>query len=366
MLKTRMNTGKVLMITGPRQVGKTTLAKTLVTELGLTYKYYNGDLQDVRARFADITLANIQSIVENHQVIIIDEAQRIQNIGLILKIIYDEIPGRQIIVTGSSSLELGDTINEPLTGRKLEYHLYPISWAEYEGSVGAFDAKNTLHDRMIYGSYPEVITSKGDEYDILLNLAESYLYKDIFALVGVRKPQTLQKLTRALAYQIGSEVSLNELANLVGIDKNTVSNYIDLLEKAFVIVPLQPLSRNLRNEISTSRKIYFMDLGIRNMLINDFKPLHMRQDVGALWENFMFIERLKRNHYNRYRVNAYFWRTHAQQEIDLIEEKDGGFEAFEFKWKLKRNPKIPKPFKDAYGTSLLQAISSENFETFVK
>jgi uncharacterized protein len=364
-LKTRIATGKILVISGPRQVGKTTLAREVTNQLNLPTKYFNGDLQEVRAQFAEITIENLRNVVGGHAVLIIDEAQRIENIGLILKIIYDELPGKMILVTGSSSLELGDSLYEPLTGRKLEYHLYPISWNEYTGSLGDFDKKAALEKRLIFGCYPDVINQEGDEYDVLFNLAESYLYKDIFALVNVRKPQVLQKLTRALAYQIGGEVSYNELSNLVGIDKNTVAHYIDLLEKAFVVVTLQPLSRNLRNEISTSRKVYFMDNGIRNMIINDFKPLSDREDVGALWENFLFIERMKRNHYARHRVNHYFWRTHAQQEVDLVEEKDGAMKAFEFKWNPKRNAKLPRPFDKAYNVASFDVINTETFEAFL-
>lgn len=365
VLKENSTSGKVLMITGPRQAGKTTLVRKLAAEIGRPFIALNGDLQEVRTRFADISLPNLQSIIGNNEVLVIDEAQRIQNIGLILKIIHDEMPGKMIIATGSSALELGDSLHEPLTGRKLEYHLYPISWSEYQQNVGEYEALNHLNDRLIYGSYPDVINQKGNEFEILLNLVESYLYKDLFALVGIRKPQILQKLTQALAFQVGNEVSYNELANLAGIDKNTVANYIDLLEKAFVIVPLQPLSRNLRNEISSSRKIYFMDLGVRNMLINDFKPLHQRQDIGALWENFLFIERLKRNHYGRYHVHSYFWRTHARQEIDYIEEKDGRFEAFEFKWNSKKKGRITSVFTKAYPNSTGTIVNRENFQTFL-
>jgi uncharacterized protein len=275
------------------------------------------------------------------------------------------MPSVQLLVTGSSSLELANLTNEPLTGRKWEYSMFPISWQELNDHFGYINALMQLENRLIFGMYPEVIMNIGEERERLSVLSQSYLYKDILSLGQVRKPDVLQKLLKAVALQLGNEVSLNELGNLVGVDKNTVMTYLDLLEKSFVIFRLQPLSRNLRNEISSSRKIYFYDNGIRNALLNNYAPLELRQDVGALWENFLISERLKTNHYNKKWVNMYFWRTKLQQEIDYVEEIDGQFTAFEFKWKKHKNVKLPTSFSEAYKPLDFQVITKENFDNFL-
>lgn len=312
-----------------------------------------------------MNLERLKNIIGKAKTVIIDEAQRIPNIGLALKLITDNLPEVQLIVTGSSSLEISDLTNEPLTGRKWEYSMYAVSWSELRNYYGSVNAQMQLENRLIFGMYPEIITNVGEERERLINLSQSYLYKDILSLKLIRKSDVLQKLLRALALQLGNEVSMNELSQVVGADKATVTNYIDLLEKTFVIFRLLPLSRNLRNEISSSRKIYFYDNGIRNAIINNFSPLTLRQDVGALWENFLISERIKVNHYRKRYVNTYFWRTQAQQEIDYIEEADGQFKAFEFKWNERKTSKLPAKFAEAYAPQIFEVINRQNFDSFL-
>lgn len=312
-----------------------------------------------------MNLERLKNIIGKAKTVIIDEAQRIPNIGLTLKLITDNLPEVQLIVTGSSSLEISDLTYEPLTGRKWEYSIYAISWSELRNYYGSVNAQMQLENRLIFGMYPEIITNVGEERERLINLSQSYLYKDILSLKLIRKSDVLQKLLRALALQLGNEVSMNELSQVVGADKATVMSYIDLLEKTFVIFRLLPLSRNLRNEISSSRKIYFYDNGIRNAIINNFSPLTLRQDVGALWENFLISERIKVNHYRKRYVNTYFWRTQAQQEIDYIEEADGQFKAFEFKWNERKTSKLPAKFAEAYAPQIFEVINRQNFDSFL-
>lgn len=307
----------------------------------------------------------LKQIIGKSRIVFIDEAQRVRNIGLTLKIIIDQLRPEQLFVTGSSSLELANEINESLTGRKWEYMLFPISWGELQDHMGYLDALKQLEQRMIYGSYPDVVTNKGDEREILNEIAGSYLYKDLLSFQGIKKPEIIEKLLKALALQICNEVSYNELAALVQVDKNTVQSYIELLEKAFVIFRLQPLSRNIRNEISTSRKIYFYDNGVRNALISNFNALSLRNDTGALWENFLVSERKKVLEYERIYANTYFWRTTYQQEIDYIEERDGKFYAFEFKWNPNKKVKIPKKFLEGYPDAETNVIHRDNLHGFL-
>lgn len=285
-IQEKIGKGKAIIILGARQTGKTTLVKSfLPTDLanGLFLDTDNIEVQEI---LANANLERLKNIIGQATIVIIDEAQRIPNVGLSLKLITDNMPNVQLLVTGSSSLELANLTNEPLTGRKWEYMMFPISWQELINHFGYVNARLQLENRLIFGMYPEIITHLGEERERLSVLSQSYLYKDILSLGRIRKPEFLQKLLKALAFQVGNEVSLNELSQLVGIDKATVSTYLDLLGKSFVIFRLQALSRNLRNEISATRKIYFYDNGIRNALINNFAPLSLRQDVGALWENF--------------------------------------------------------------------------------
>lgn len=356
---------KAIIILGARQTGKTTLIKKILKESKNHAILLNADLPTVQQQLQNPSVSGLKQIFGLAKLVFIDEAQRISNIGITLKIIIDELEDIQLVVTGSSALELSNSINEPLTGRKLEYRLFPISWQELINYSGYLDALSQLEQRIIFGMYPDVINNMGNEREILANLSESYLYKDIIAFQQVRKPEFVQKLLQALAFQIGKEVSYNELATLLQIDRKTIINYIDLLEKSFIIFRLPAFSRNLRNELTSKIKIYFNDTGVRNALIEDFRPLGLRPDKGELWENFLISERLKANHYGRRFVKTYFWKTHQKQEIDFIEESDGQIKAFEFKWKEKANMRFPLTFNEAYKDATMQFISTENFNQFI-
>lgn len=357
----RLGKGKAIVLIGPRQVGKTTLFNKLLESK--EHLFLNGDDPTVRKLLTNPNIEQLKNIIGNFKVVFIDEAQRIENIGLTLKLITDQLKSVQLLVSGSSAFELNNQTQEPLTGRKWEYQLYPISWTEFENNVGYLKAQQQLELRVVYGMYPDVINSFGDETAILKQLTDSYLYKDILSYGGIRKPEIIEKLLRALAFQIGSEVSYNELAQLLGIDKKTVSNYIDLLCQAYVIFKLPSFSKNLRNEIKTNQKIYFYDTGVRNMIIGDLNTLEVRQDKGNLWENFLISERLKHNEYNSSLSKGYFWRTVQQQEIDYVEEEAGTVKGFEIKWNPLRKIKIPKTFVEAYN-SKVQIITKENFRNF--
>lgn len=362
-IKNRFGTGKAILLIGPRQVGKTTLFNKLLE--GKEYLFLNGDDPTVRKLLSNPNLEQLKNIIGNHNTVFIDEAQRIDNIGLTLKLITDQLKSVQLLVSGSSAFELNNQTQEPLTGRKWEYQLYPISWGEFESYVGFLKAEQQLELRVIYGMYPDVINNFGEEKDILKQLTDSYLYKDILSYGGIRKPEVLEKLLRALAFQIGSEVSYNELSQLLGIDKKTVATYIDLLSQAFVIFKLPSFSKNLRNEIKTNQKIYFYDTGVRNMIIGDLSPMNDRQDKGNLWENFLISERLKYRAYNNSLAKGYFWRTVQQQEIDYVEEEAGKLKGFEIKWNPKNKVKIPKTFLEAYDTEV-NIINRDNFREFLK
>lgn len=364
LLQNRWNSGKVLIVLGPRQVGKTTLLEQLCREHG-EFAFFNGDEADTQIRLSNVNEAQLLRLLSGNHTVFIDEAQRIENIGITLKIIHDRIKDIRLVVSGSSALELANDINEPLTGRKWEFILYPISWEELVQNQTYSRAIGQLELRLIYGMYPEVVTMTGDEDAVLRQIAASYLYKDLLGYKGIRKPDMLSKLLTALAFQVGSEVSYNELSNTLRIDRATIENYIDLLEKAFVVFRLQPFTRNLRSEISSSRKIYFYDNGMRNAILNNFSPLALRNDTGALWENFLVSERMKANHYRQEHVKAYFWRTHAQQEIDYIEEYDGQLHAYEFKWKSGAKAKFPKTFIESYPGTETQVITPDNFDEFL-
>lgn len=357
-IKNRFGTGKAILLIGPRQVGKTTLFNRLLE--GKEYLFLNGDDPTVRKLLSNPNLEQLKNIIGNYKTVFIDEAQRIDNIGLTLKLITDQLKSVQLLVSGSSAFELNNQTQEPLTGRKWEYQLYPISWGEFESNVGFLKAEQQLELRIIYGMYPDVINNFGEEKDILKQLTDSYLYKDILSYGGIRKPEVLEKLLRALAFQIGSEVSYNELSQLLGIDKKTVATYIDLLCQAFVIFKLPSFSKNLRNEIKTNQKIFFYDTGVRNMIIGDLSPMDDRQDKGNLWENFLIAERLKFLAYNNSLSKGYFWRTVQQQEIDYVEEGEGKLKGFEIKWNPKNKVKIPKTFLEAYDAEV-KIINKDNF-----
>jgi len=327
--------------------------------------YLNCDEPVVHSRLSDVNTPLWKQIMGDKRIVFIDEAQRIKNIGIKLKLVTDNIKDVQLVVTGSSSFDLANEIKEPLTGRKWEYFLYPISWGELKNHLDFLERAGQLEQRLIYGMYPEIITSPGQEIKLLNTQSGSMLYKDLLSFRGIRKPDLLENLLRALALQVGQEVSFNELSTLLQVDKNTVIAYINLLERAFIIFRLQPLSRNLRNEISTSRKIYFYDNGIRNSLIANFNPLNLRNDAGALWENFLVSERIKYNHYNNNYLNIYFWRTHNRQEIDFIEEYGGKMYAYEFKWGSSSKIRFPELFLKSYPVQSTSIINNENFEEFI-
>ena len=333
----KMGKGKAIIVIGPRQVGKTTLIKTILKNEA--HLFLDSDDPTVRNLMTNPNTEQLKSIIGKNKFVFIDEAQRIENIGITLKIITDQFKEVQLLVSGSSAFELNNKINEPLSGRKWEFQLYPVSWKELEDNIGFLKAEQQLEIRLLYGMYPDVINNTSEAFDVLKELTNSYLYKDILVLSSIRKPEVLEKLLQALALQMGSEVSYNELSQLLNIDKNTVSNYIDILEKAFVIFKLKSFSRNLRNEIKTNQKIYFYDNGIRNMIIGNFNPLELRQDKGALWENFLISERMKKNSYENNTAKPYFWRTVQQQAIDYVEDLNGNITAYEIKWNIKAKVK---------------------------
>ena len=364
LIKNDFGRGKIIVLMGARQVGKTTLFDSVVSGSSNVLRL-NCDNYDDRSDLENKTSTELRQLMGNHEVVIIDEAQRAKNIGLSLKMLADLKLSMQILVTESSSLTLANEIDEPATGRLIEYNLFPLSLAELMQHTSPREEKRLLEQRMIYGLYPEVVTKPGDAKRILVNLANNYLYRDLLEYRGVKKPEVLQKLVRALALQIGSEVSYNELSRTVGVDKATVESYIDLLEKCFVVFRLPAYSSNLRREIKRGRKIYFYDNGIRNALLSNFAPLDLRDDVGMLWENMMVSERIKRNSYSRSYAQMYFWRTQQQQEVDLIEEQDGRLTAFEFKWNTKKKAKLPKTFIDNYPNTDFKVISPDNYVEFV-
>jgi predicted AAA+ superfamily ATPase len=312
-----------------------------------------------------IGIKELEKIIGKSEIVIIDEAQRIKDVGITLKLITDHFPGIRLFVSGSSSLDLANEINEPLTGRKLTYQLFPLSFQEMKNHHGYWEEKQLLTQRLIFGYYPEIVTHKGDEIKLLNNLINSYLYKDILNFGLIKKPVVLDKLLRALALQTGSEVSYNELAQTVGADKETVERYIDLLEKSFIVFKLNAFNRNVRNEIKKGKKIYFYDNGIRNAIIGDFKSFELRTDKGALWENFIISERIKYLHYSGFYGRYYFWRTTQQQEIDFIEEIDGRFNVYEITTGKKRKKKISKTFLSNYPVAKNQIITLDNFDEFI-
>ena len=360
------NRKKIITLLGPRQVGKTTLLEQIVEEIGnkdiLTL---NCDDEDDRTLLQGRSSTELKNLISKHTLVIIDEAQRVEDIGLTLKKIGDLKTTTNIIVTGSSSLGLGDKINEPATGRLIEYNLFPFTMAELAAHTSWKEENRMLNQRLIYGMYPEVVMHPEDARRTLMTLCNSYLYKDLLSYDGIRKHALLQNLVRALALQLGSEVSYNELAQLIGADKVTVEKYIDLLEKCFVVFRLPSYSRNLRNEIKKGKKIYFYDNGIRNAVLSNFAQPEFRTDMGALWENFLVSERLKQNIYKGTYAQMYFWRTQAQQEIDYIEECDGQLSTFEFKWNPKTKATFPKTFNEAYPGSTFEIITPENYERFI-
>lgn len=355
---------KAVVLLGPRQVGKTTLLQEISKEYPKTLML-DCDEPDIRKILTDATSTSLKSFFGDAGIVIIDEAQRIKNIGLTLKLITDKLKHIRLIVSGSSALELSSDISEPLTGRKVEILISGISVQELIDYHGKMEENRLLHNRLIYGMYPEIITHPERAETQLQELTSGYLYKDIFNYQDIRRPELLPNLLEALARQVGSEVSYNELAQLLGSDPATIVRYIDLLEKSMVVFRLRSFSRNLRNELKKSRKIYFFDNGIRNALMADFRPFELRTNQGALWENFAISERLKFNMNESTYVNKYFWRTRQQQEIDYIEEKNGQLYAYDFKVSSKKDAKFSSTFTDAYQPVITQTINMDNYMSFL-
>jgi uncharacterized protein len=354
---------KVILLFGARQTGKTTLLQN-IAQSQENVLWLNGDEYDIQERFKNPTSTSLKSMIGNHKLVIIDEAQRIHDIGIGLKLIHDNYPDIQLIATGSSAFELKNRTNESLTGRKIEYFLYPISYEEMAINHSELIEKRLLNTRLVFGSYPEIINQNENPIDYLKSLIDSYLFKDILMLDAIKKPEKLVNLLQALAFQVGSEITYSEIGNLIGLDSKTVESYIDLLEKCFIIFKLKSLNRNLRNELKLSKKIYFYDNGVRNALISNFQILEGRQDIGALFENYIISERQKYNHYHFNYVNKFFWRTKEQQEIDYIEEQNGGFDVYEIKWN-KSKLFIPKTFINAYENSTYKLINKDNYNEFL-
>ena len=368
VLESKIGKGKVLLLIGPRQVGKTTLLKNMLESVSTEKKvqFWNCDESDVRQFLSEANSAKLKSFVGNSDFIVIDEAQRVKDIGLTIKLLHDSFPNVQLAVTGSSSLDLSNSINEPLTGRKFEYNLFPFSTNELVNHTSMLEEMRLLKNRLVYGFYPDVVNNPGEEKEILTNIVNSYLYKDVFEFQDIRKSSVIEKLVQALALQVGSEVSFNELGNLLGIDTVTVQRYVDLLEKAYVIFHIRSFSRNVRNELKKSIKIYFYDNGVRNSVISNFSPVELRSDIGALWENFLISERIKNNAYHNKHAKYYFWRTTQKQEIDFIEEVDQNLFAYEFKYNPKKaNSKCPVTFSNNYPNVPFDVITSENYMDFV-
>ena len=359
--------GKVLIIYGARQVGKTTLLKQFLQRTDLNYQFYTGDDFSFSSDFAKCELRLIEQMVSNIDLLVIDEAQKIENIGTALKLVVDHFPDKYVIVTGSSSFDLANSTEEPLTGRKNIVTLFPIALKELEQTTTAYEIDKQIEERLIYGSYPEVVTSKETNIkeDRITEIKNSYLIKDILEFQRLRRPKVILDLLKLIAFQIGNQVSTVELGKQLGLDKKTVQRYLDLLEKSFVLISLGGFSRNLRKEVSKMNMYYFMDLGIRNAVIANFNSPDMRNDVGQLWENFLFIERMKRNAFAGHTANYYYWRTYDQKEIDLIEESGGQLRGFEFKWNPLKELKAPKAWIETYDNASYEVITKDNYMEFV-
>ena len=356
---------KAIIITGARQVGKSTLLETLLRSRSDVI-WMNGDEPDVRNIFSDITSTRIRALLGANKILVIDEAQRIDDIGLKLKLITDQIKDVQVIATGSSSFELTGKVNESLTGRKREFKMYPLTFSEMVYHTNLLDEQRMIPHRMVFGYYPEVVCNPGNERPILKELSDSYLYRDILSIDGISKPDKLVRLLQALAFQIGNQVNYSEISRLIGLDPKTIEKYIDILEKSFIIFRLGSFSRNLRNELKNSRKIFFWDLGIRNAVIANLSQIENRNDVGALWENFCIVERMKLLSYKDSFANTWFWRTNQQKEIDYIEESDGTLRTFEFKWnENKVSTKCPLSFSNSYPDAEYHVITPANISDFL-
>jgi predicted AAA+ superfamily ATPase len=359
--------GKVIVIYGPRRVGKTTLLKKYLESENNSVLFVNGDDIIVRQYLESQSIQTLRDFVGDHRLLVVDEAQYVEKIGLNLKLIVDHIPEIKVIVTGSSSFDLARDVGEPLTGRKYVLKLFPLSQMEISKIEKRHETTASLESRLIYGSYPEVVIIRDNRRreDYLRELIQSYLFKDILALEGIRYANKLVRLLQLLAFQIGKQVSFTELGKQLSMSKNTVERYLDLLEKVFVIYRLSGFSRNLRKEITKSQRYFFYDTGVRNALIGNFNPLAVRNDLGELWENYIITERMKRQEYLRKVTNSYFWRTYDKKEIDLVEERQGRLFGYEVKWKKER-VKIPRDWTSGYPDAAFEVIHRENYLKFIQ
>lgn len=357
--------GKAIIIYGPRRIGKTTLLSKFLDRKN-NYLSVSGEDIDVQHYLSSQSIPKLGAFIGSKKLLVIDEAQKIPNIGINLKLLVDHFPELTIIATGSSSFDLANQIGEPLTGRKKTLQMFPLSQIEIAQIENAAQVRANLSERLIYGSYPEVIliNDNAKRIEYLREIVSSYLYKDILELDGIRKSEQIIKLLQLLAFQLGKSVSPSELGQQLGLNKGTVERYLDLLEKAFVIIKLSGFSRNLRKEISKQNRYYFYDLGIRNAIINQFNGLQIRDDVGELWENYIIIERLKKQEYKKIFSNNYYWRTYDKQEIDWVEERDGILYGYEIKWQLKK-VREPSSWKNAYPKATFMLINNENYLDFI-
>lgn len=365
-LRIALKPGKVVVIYGARRTGKTTLVQEFLKGQEGPYLMVNGEDITVQGFLSSQSLEKLRTFIGTNRLLVVDEAQKVQAIGLNLKLIVDHIPGIRVIATGSSSFDLARGVGEPLTGRKTTLIQYPLAQLEIGAQEQHHETVSRLENRLVYGSYPEVVL-QGDNREreqYLKEIVSSYLYKDILELEGIRQSAKIGRLLQLLAFQIGKEVSCTELGTSLGMSKNTVDRYLDLLEKAFVVQRLSGFSRNLRSEITKNSRYFFIDTGVRNALINNFNPVELRNDVGELWENYLVIERLKRQEYLRQPANNYFWRTYSKKELDLVEERGGALHGYEMKWG-KATPRPPREWTNAYPTASWQLINRENYLGFI-
>lgn len=365
LIKERLKKGKIIILLGPRQSGKTTLIKNLLDNISVDFLFLDGEEFSVREQMENPDSAKLKLIAGNSKYVFIDEAQKIKNIGSVLKLFHDKIPGVTVIASGSSAFELSNVTNEPLTGRKYEFTLLPLSFGEMVKHTNYLSEKANLESRLIYGSYPEIVTNQSDAAELIKLIAKSYLFKDLFALENVNSPEVFEKLVKALALQLGNEVSYKELAVTIGINHVTVEKYLKLLERAYIVFKLPAYNGNVRNEIRKGKKYYFYDNGIRNSIIDNFNPVELRSDKGALWENYLISERIKYLTFKNIDFKAYFWRSVQKQEIDYIEERGGELFAYEFKWKTPSKQAFSKTFTSAYKPVICKTITTDNYEEFL-
>lgn len=363
----KLKPNKVLVLLGARRIGKTSFIKKLLLNFKKDVLELNGEDFSTMEILKNRTVENYKRLIGTKTILFIDEAQNVSDIGNILKLMVDEIKGIKIIVTGSSMFDLKTKLGEPLTGRKATFLLYPLAQMEFSQTETLIQTKSRLEERLLFGAYPELLQYKSDtdKVNYLKELVNDYLFKDILAFEGVKNASKLVDLLRLIAFQIGKEVSIEELGRQLGMSKNTVERYLDLLAKTFVVFKLQGFSRNLRNEITKSSKWYFCDIGVRNTLIANFNSINLRNDVGELWENYVIAERIKYQQYKGILVNNYFWRTHQQQEIDWIEDRNGKLFAYEIKWNEKKQIKAPGAWQQAYPDSKFELITPKNYLNWI-